>query len=106
MIEWAQLRAGPTVKTGLERGRWYQVQARAENGVISVLGPDATGVPLHESLLRLRNRQPDFITRVPATGFQVIRSGTRMAEPSFYGVCPSQHHLKRLCAADAEGHFL
>jgi hypothetical protein len=102
MVEWAQLRADPTLRTGLERGRWYRVEARDGDGVIRVLGPDATAVPLHQSLLRLSDQEPDFITRVQAAAFQVIRSGTRMAELSYYGVCPSQHHIKRLGAADLE----
>jgi len=102
MSEWAQLRAGPTTRTGLERGVWYRVESRRNDGSIRLLGPNATGVPLHISAVRIIDREPDLVTRIQTTEFHPVKSGERSPGVSYYGVCPQTHWIRDLEASDAE----
>src|SRR5712692_9674437 len=56
MSEWAQLLAGPpSPHAALERGHWYRVEARTKDGIVWVMGPNAVGRPVAESLVRIIN---------------------------------------------------
>src|SRR3989442_8486103 len=76
MSEWAQLLAGPpSPHAALERGHWYRVEARTKDGIVWVMGPNAVGRPVAESLVRIINHEPEKVTRVQATGFQRVLPG-------------------------------
>jgi len=76
MSEWAQLLAGPpSPHAALERGHWYRVEARTTDGIVRVMGPNAVGHPVAESLVRIINHEPEKVTRVQAMGFQRVLPG-------------------------------
>ncbi len=100
MGEWARLRAGTTVRGGLERGFWYPVHLRQADGVIWLRGPDESTVPLEPSLIRVIDHAPNVITRVPETEFETIKPGAPAARLRHYGICPRGHFIKTV-GADA-----
>ena len=100
MGEWARLRAGATVRGGLERGYWYPVHLKQPDGVIWLSGPDESTVPFQPQQIRVIDREPDVVTRVPETDFQTIRPGEPAAQVRLYGICPKGHYIKRLGDSD------
>ena len=102
MAEWARLRAGTTIRGGLERGFWYPVHLRQADGVIWLMGPDETTVPLEPKLVRVIDREPAVVTRIPETEFQSIRPGEPAAPLRYYGICAKGHFIKSVGETDAE----
>ena len=96
MGEWAQLRAGQTTRTGLERGVWYPVKARGNDGRVLVQGPNAVPYPILEQSVRIKDRQPDRNTRVQQTEFFAVKPGEPSPPPSYYGVCPRGHWIREV----------
>lgn len=101
MGEWARLRAGTTVRGGLERGYWYPVHLKQPDGVIWLNGPDESTVPLQPRQIRVIDREPDVVTRIPETEFQSIRPGEPAAKVRHYGICPKGHYIKGVRETDA-----
>ncbi len=102
MSEWAQLLAGPPAPhAALERGYWYRVEARTKDGIVRVMGPNAVGRPVAESLVRIVNHEPERVTRVQATGFQRVLPGQPPPEVTYYGVCPKRHRIYPLRIGDS-----
>jgi hypothetical protein len=99
---WAQLRAGPSIRTGLERGRWYPIQAGEADGFIHVRGPDGSDVPLRPELARVIHRQPDSVTRVQQTAFHPVKPGQTAPTLTFYGVCPEGHWIREIGAVETD----
>lgn len=102
MSEWGQLRAGTTIRGGLERGFWYPVHLRQADGVVWLLTPAETTVPMEPNLVRVINWKPNAITRIPETEFQPIRPGEPAAQLKFYGICPKGHFVKHVAESDVE----
>src|SRR3989441_4950272 len=76
MAEWGQLLAGaPSPHAALERGHWSRVEARTKDGIVRVMGPNAVGRSVAESLVRIINHEPEKVTRVQATGLQRVLPG-------------------------------
>jgi hypothetical protein len=100
--EWARLRAGTTSRGGLERGFWYPVHLRQPDGIIWLLGPDESTVPLEPTLIRVIDQEPDVVTRIPEAEFQVIRPGEPAAKLRHYGICAKGHFIKNVGESDAE----
>ena len=94
MGEWARLRAGTTVRGGLERGFWYAVHLRQADGIIWLKGPEESTVSLEAKLIRVIDREPEVVTRLPETEFQPIRPGEPAAKLRYYGICPKGHFIK------------
>ena|SRR2546425_140808 len=64
MSEWAQLLAGPpSPHAALERGHWYRVETSTKDGIVRVMGLNAVGHPVAESLVRIINHEPEKVTR-------------------------------------------
>src|SRR5258708_28111070 len=102
MAQWAQLKAGPPTRGGLERGHWYRVETLTKNDVIRVLGPNAVGVTLDVPSVRLTDQEPTTITRVHSSTFQAIKPGQPAPMMEFYGVCPKGHRIEPLRLGDDE----
>ena len=102
MGEWARLRAGTTVRGGLERGFWYPVHLRQPDGMIWLRGPDESTVPLAPNLIRIIDGEPDVVTRMPESEFQVIRPGEPATKLRYYGICAKGHFIKGVGEGDAE----
>ena len=102
MSEWAQLLAGPpSPHAALERGHWYRVETSTKNGIVRLMGLNAVGHPVAESLVRIINHEPEKVTRVQATGFQRVLPGQPPPELTYYGVCPKGHRIYPLRIGDA-----
>ncbi len=102
MSEWAQLLAGPpSPHAALERGHWYRVETRTKDGIVRVMGLNAVGHPVAESLVRIINHEPEKITRVQATGFQRVLPGQPPPELTYYAVCPTGHRIYPLRTGDS-----
>lgn len=102
MPEWAQLRAGSGARSSLERGMWYAVEHRGEDGFVDLAGPDGEGVSLSAALLRIIDREPSAITRVQETEILVVRPGEAAPPVSYYGICPRRHWIGGLAPHDIE----
>ena len=102
MGEWAQLLAGQTTRSGLERGVWYPVRARGTDGRILVQGPNAVPYPMLEQAVRVIDREPDRITRVQQVEFFAVKPGETSPAPTYYGVCPQGHWIREVRSTDAQ----
>lgn len=102
MGEWARLRAGTTMRGGLERGFWYPVHLRQTDGVIWLLGPDESTVPMEPNVVRIVDREPEVVTRIPETEFQTIRPGEPAVKLRYYGICSQGHFIKNVGEGDTE----
>ena|SRR3989442_15406073 len=102
MTEWAQLRAGPTSITGLERGVWYRVEERRPGRFIQLLGPDAVATSLHYDAVRIIDHPPDMVTRIQETEFHPVRPGEPSPPLSYYGMCPRGHCIRSLQGNEPE----
>lgn len=96
------MRAGTTNRGGLERGFWYPVHLRQPDGVIWLLGPDESTVPLQPAFIRIVGQEPAVVTRMPESEFQVIHPGEPAAKLRFYGICPKGHFIKGVGEGDSE----
>ncbi len=95
MTQFAQLKGGPPTR-GLERGRWYPIEAITKEGMVRVLGPNAVGVVFDTRSVRILDHEPGAITRIQGTGFQALEPGQPTPMMSFYGVCPRGHRIDGL----------
>ena len=102
MGEWAQLRAGQTTRSGLERGVWYLVRARGNDGRVLVQGPNAVPYPMLEAAVRIVDREPDRVTRVQQVEFFTVKPGESAKGPAYYGVCPQGHWIREVQSTDTE----
>ena len=100
MTEWAQPLRGPPPPDQLQRGHWYPVETRMHDGFVRVLGPNAVGVPIRDSLFRIIDHEPSTVTRVQKTPFGVDRDGID-SELAYYGVCPEGHRIETLRRGDS-----
>lgn len=101
MAEWAQLKSGPAKSSELERGHWYAVDSRRYDGTLRVQGPNAIAVTIHETYVRIIDREPSHITRVQRTRNAARQSGQRTAMLEFYGVCPRGHVIETVGLTDS-----
>jgi len=90
------------MRGGLERGFWYPVHFRQPDGIVWLRGPDESTVPLEPALIRIIDREPDVVTRIPEAEFQVIRPGEPAAKLRYYGICSKGHFIKGVGEVDTE----
>jgi hypothetical protein len=102
MSEWAQLKRGPpSPDSRLERGHWYPIGVHTHSGRVRVIAPDGVGIPLSDRSVRIVDHDPNHITRVQATDFQPVAAGDSGPELEYYGVCPMDHEIGTIRAADS-----
>ena len=90
------------MRGGLERGFWYRVHLKQPDGVVWLLGPDESTVPLQPNLLRVIAADPDMVTRIPEADFQTIHPGEPAARLRYYGICAKGHYIKNVGEKDPE----
>ena len=100
MTEWAQPLRGPPPPDPLQRGHWYPVEPRMHDGFVRVIGSSAVGIPTRDSLLRIIDHEPNTVTRVQKTSFEVDRDGVDR-ELAYYGICPKGHRIEPLRRGDS-----
>jgi hypothetical protein len=89
-VEWVQVKDGPRAPSQLERGHWYEVDRKDEDGTIQVKLSDGVSFSTHLHLVRLRDHWPTAITRLQSSTYELGNAG---AERGNQGVCPTGHRL-------------
>ena len=101
---YAQLIGGlSSRKSILERGYWYQVESLPPGGFIRIVGPDSIRCTHSETVVRVVDTKPNWITRVPDVNYGVKHRGEVGPEGTgYYGVCPEGHRIEGLRGTESE----